>query len=292
VKTTGTVDVPGGSVWWERNGNGSGVALLALHGGPGAAHYYLQPFIDRMAEHRPVIVYDQLGCGESEKPDDPSRWTVDRAVEELDTVREALGLEHCHLFGQSWGGWLSIEYLSRGRDGIQGLILASTSSSTKQFMSDAARLIDELPEPHRTLLKELGARGAYEDPDYLAAVDVFYHRHLCRLPVWPEAMQKTADELDGNQSYLTLNGPTEFDVIGPLRDWDRTADLGRISSPTLVTCGRYDEITPACAQTIADGVPDSRMVVFEESAHCAHLEEPDRYATVVEAFLSEVDRAS
>ena len=292
MRTTGTVDVPGGSVWWERLGSGSGVPLLALHGGPGAAHYYLEPFVDRMAEHRPVIVYDQLGCGESEKPDDPSLWTVDRAVDELDAVREALGLEQCHLFGQSWGGWLSIEYLSRGREGIHGLILASTSSSTAQFMSEAARLIDELPEPHRTSLKELGARGAYDDPAYLAAVDLFYRRHLCRLPVWPEAMQKTADELDGNQSYLTLNGPTEFDVIGPLRDWDRTADLGRISSPTLVTCGRYDEITPACAQTIADGVPDSRMVVFEESAHCAHLEEPDRYAAIAEAFLNEVDRAS
>jgi proline-specific peptidase len=292
MNDTGMIDVPGGRVWYERLGSGGATPLLALHGGPGAAHYYLQPFIDRMAEHRPVIVYDQLGCGESEKPDDPSLWTVDRAVQELDVVRETLGLERCHLFGQSWGGWLSIEYLSRGRDGIAGLVLASTSASTAQFMAEAARLIDELPEPHRTALKELGARGAYDDPAYLAAVDVFYRRHLCRLPEWPEAMQRTADELDGNQVYLTMNGPTEFDVIGPLRTWDRTADLGRIASPTLVTCGRYDEITPACAQTIADGVPDSRLVVFEESAHCAHLEEPDRYAAVVEAFLSEVDRAT
>lgn len=292
MSTSDRIDVPGGRVWYERFGSGDATPLLALHGGPGAAHYYLQPFVDRVAQHRPVVVYDQLGCGESDKPDDPSLWTVDRAVEELDVVRNALGLEHCHLFGQSWGGWLAIEYLTRGREGIVGLVLASTSASTAQFMSEAARLIHELPEPHRTALQELGAREAYDDPAYLAAVDVFYHRHLCRLPEWPEAMQRTADELDGNQSYLTLNGPTEFDVIGPLRDWDRTSDLGRIASPTLVTCGRYDEITPACAATIAEGVPDSRMVVFEESAHCAHLEEPDRYAAAVEAFLAEVDRAS
>jgi proline-specific peptidase len=291
MSETGMIDVPGGRVWYQKLGQGSGTPLLALHGGPGAGHYYLRPFVARVAEHRPVIVFDQLGCGESEKPDDPSLWTVDRAVEELDVVRGTLGLDRCHLFGQSWGGWLAIEYLSRGRDGIVGLILASTSASTAQFMSEAARLIDELPEPHRTSLKELGAVGAYDDPAYVAAVDLFYQRHLCRMAEWPEDMQRTADELDGNQSYLTLNGPTEFDVIGPLRTWDRSADLGRIASPTLVTCGRYDEITPACAQTIADGVPDSRMVVFEESAHCAHLEEPDRYASVAEAFLTEVDRS-
>jgi proline-specific peptidase len=290
MRETGMIHVPGGRVWYERFGEGPATPLLALHGGPGAGHYYLDPFIERMAAHRPVVVFDQLGCGESEKPDDPSLWTLDRAVEELDVVRETLGLERCHLFGQSWGGWLSIEYLARGRAGIVGLILASTSSSTRQFMAEAAILIDALPEPHRSALQELGARGAYDDPAYLAAVDVFYRRHLCRLPVWPEPMLRTARELDGNQVYLTMNGPTEFDVIGPLRTWDRTSDLERIAAPTLVTCGRYDEITPACAETIAHGVPDSRMVVFEESAHCAHLEEPDLYARVAEEFLSQVDR--
>ena len=95
--------------------------------------------------------------------------------------------------------------------------------------------------------------------------------------------------MDGNQVYLTMNGPTEFDVVGSLRTWDRTADLGRIGAPTLVTCGRYDEITPACAETIAHGIPDTRLVVFERSAHGAHLEEGEAYADVVEGFLAEVD---
>ena len=290
MRAQGTIAVPGGRVWYERLGAGDRTPLLTLHGGPGAAHYYLQPFLDRMAAHRPVIVFDQLGCGESEKPDDPALWTLDRAVAELDAVRVALELERCHLFGQSWGGWLALEYLCRGRTGVDGLILASTSASIPQFVAEAGRLIDELPEPHRTALQELGAREAYDDPAYLDAVDVFYRRHLCRLEEWPEAMQRTADELDGNQSYLTLNGPTEFDVIGSLRTWDRTADLAHIAVRTLVTCGAYDEITPACSETIARGLPAARMVVFEESAHCAHLEEPDRYAAVVEAFLADVER--
>ena len=281
------VEVTGGSVWTARLGPSDGTPILLLHGGPGAASYYMIPLAERLAEHRPTIVYDQLGCGRSDQPDDTSLWTVDRSVEEVDQVRAALGLERCHLLGQSWGGWLSIEYMTRGATGIERLVLASTSASIPEFMAGARGLIEQLPEPHRSVLIELGDRGDYDHPDYLAAVDVFYHRHLCRMEPWPEALVQSGQQMDGNQVYLTMNGPTEFDVIGLLRDWDRTADLGRIRVPTLVTCGRYDEITPSCSETVTRGIPDARMHVFEESAHCAHLEEADDYARIVEAFLSE-----
>jgi proline-specific peptidase len=166
------------------------------------------------------------------------------------------------------------------------VILASTSASIKQFTGEARRLIEDLPEPHRTALIDGGKRGEYSTPAYQAGVMEFYRRHLCRLDPWPEAMKKTAEELDGNQVYLTMNGPTEFDVIGAaLRNWDRTADLGRIARPTLVTCGRYDEITPACSETLVAGIPDARMAVFEQSAHVAHLEETPAYTAEIVAFL-------
>jgi proline-specific peptidase len=283
--------VTGGSVWCRRQGSGDGTPILLLHGGPGAASYYMEPLAERLARHRPVIVYDQLGCGRSDMPDDPSLWTLDRSVEEVDQVRRALGLEHCHLLGQSWGGWLAIECMARGASGIRGLVLASTSASIPQFMAEARKLIEQLPEPARSTVIELGDRGAYDDPEYLAAVDVFYRRHLCRMDPWPEALVRSVESMDQNQVYLTMNGPTEFDVIGLLRTWDRTADLPRIATPTLVACGRYDELTPACSETIADGIPDSRMVVFESSAHIAHLEEGERFADVVEKFLRAVEGA-
>jgi proline-specific peptidase len=281
------VEVTGGSVWTARLGPDEGTPALLLHGGPGAASDYMHPLAERLADHRPVVVYDQLGCGRSDIPDDTSLWTVDRSVAEVDQVRAALGLERCHLLGQSWGGWLAIEYMARGTLGVERLVLASTSASIPEFMAGARGLIEALPEPHRTVLIELGAKGQYDHPDYQAAVDVFYHRHLCRADPWPDALMRSSAQMDGNQVYLTMNGPTEFDVIGRLREWDRTADLGRIDVPTLVTCGRYDEITPSCSETITHGIPGARMHVFERSAHCAHLEEPDDYARVVEAFLSE-----
>jgi proline-specific peptidase len=291
VPEEGRIEVTGGRVWYRRDGAGERTPLLILHGGPGAASYYVEPLAERLAAHRPTVVYDQLGCGRSDKPDDPSLWTLERSVAEVDQVRRALGLDRCHLLGQSWGGWLSIEYMCRGPQGIAGLVLASTSASLPQFVAEARRLIEELPEPARTTLKELGARGEYRRPEYGEAVLEFYRRHVCRLDPWPEAFQRTEDELADNQVYLTMNGPTEFDVIGNLRDWDRSGDLHLIAAPTLVTVGRYDEITPACSETLRDGIPGARMVVFERSAHCAHLEEPEHYAQVVEEFLTEVDAA-
>jgi proline-specific peptidase len=292
AESTGFVRVTGGNVWYRRLGGGGALPVLLLHGGPGAAHDYLEPLAERLAQHRAVVVYDQLGCGRSDAPDDPSLWTVDRSVEEVDQVRAALRLDRIHLLGQSWGGWLSVEYMARGSDGIASLVLASTSASIPQFMAEARKLIEALPEPHRSTLIELGGRGEYDDPAYGAAVDVFYQRHLCRMEPWPEALLRSTAQLDGNQVYLTLNGPTEFDVIGRLRDWDRIADLGRIRVPTLITCGRHDELTPACSQTLLDGLPEARLVIFEESAHVAHLEEADRYAEVVESFLEEVERGT
>jgi len=285
----GYVEVEGGRVWYRRLGEGDALPVLLLHGGPGAAHDYMLPLAERLSEHRPAIVYDQLGCGRADKPDDTSLWTVDRSVTEVDQVRAALGLEHCHLLGQSWGGWLAIDYMARGPVGVAGLVLASTSASIAQFVAGARRLIDALPEPHRTALQELGARGEYDHPDYRAAEQEFYRHHLCRMNPWPEALVRSSDQMEGNQVYLTMNGPTEFDVIGRLRTWDRTPDLGRIDVPTLITCGRYDEITPACSETIAEGIPDARVVVFEESAHVAHLEEAEAYAGTVEEFLESVE---
>ena len=285
---TGMIDVPGGRVWFRRLGAGGKLPLLVLHGGPGAASYYLEPFAERMSLSRPVVIWDQLGCGRSESPDDPSLWTLDRSCAELDEVRRQLGLERCHLLGQSWGGWLSIEYFARGTKGVEGLVLASTSASMPEFVAAAHRLIELMPEPWRGTLIRLGEQGAYDDPAYEEAVTEFYRRHLCRLDPWPRAVVDSVSQMD-NQIYLTLNGPTEFDVIGPLGAWERTADLGRIRIPTLVTVGRYDEITPSCAQTIVAGIEGARLEIFEESAHMAHEEEPERYAAVVSEFLDGVD---
>jgi proline iminopeptidase len=149
------------------------------------------------------------------------------------------------------------------------------------------RLKAELPPAVRETLLKYEATHDYHNPEYEEAAFEFYRRHLCRLAEWPDSVRRTVANLENNQVYETMNGPNEFVVIGNLKDWDRTARLGEISTPTLVTVGRYDELTPACAETIHRGVRNSRMVVFDESAHMAHVEEADKYLKVASDFLAQ-----
>lgn len=280
----GRVSVTGGEVWYRVTGQGDEVPLLALHGGPGAGHDYLEP-LDALADERPVVFYDQLGCGRSDRPADTSLWRIERFVHEVDEVRAALGLERIHLLGQSWGGWLAIEYMLSQPSGVVSLTLASTSASTAQFVREANRLIDELPPDMRDAIRGGDRTGVYDSSEYLRAMDEFYRRHVCRLDPWPDPILRTVANLDGNAVYLTMNGPNEFTVIGNLKDWDRTAQLGEIRVPTMITVGRYDEITPNCAETLHAGIAGSELHVFEQSGHCAHLEESERYLPLLRDFL-------
>ena len=156
---------------------------------------------------------------------------------------------------------------------------------TREFRR-ARLLIEALPEPHRTILIEGGERGAYDTPEYEAAMTEFYGRHLCRMDPWPARCRRASPTSTATRC-TPMNGPTEFDVIGTLVGWDRTADLGRIDvPPTLITVGRHDEIPPSCAETLRAGIPDAQVVVLEHSAHISHLEEPETYLRAMRAFLS------
>ncbi|MCB1431747.1 MAG: proline iminopeptidase-family hydrolase [Alphaproteobacteria bacterium] len=278
----------GHRIWYKIVGDGSGVPLLTLHGGPGAGHDYLEP-LEALGNGRPVIFYDQLGCGKSDKPDARPMWTIERFADEIDEVRAALGLERIHLLGQSWGGWLGIEYLLRQPAGIVSAVLASTSASIPQFTRECERLIGEMPEEMQRALREHGLTGNYADPGYQAAMMEFYKRHLCRLPEWPDCVMRTVANLDGNQVYDTINGPNEFTTIGNLRYWNRIPDLHQIRVPVLLTCGRYDELGEVCSRTILDRIADGRLEIFEHSAHVAHAEEPDAYNNTVAAFFRAVE---
>ena len=285
----GYVPVDGHRVWYRRIGEGPGTPLLTLHGGPGASHDYLEP-LAALGDDRPVVFFDQLGGGRSDRPGDPSLWRIDRFCDEVDQVRDALGLHRVHLFGQSWGGWLAVEYMLTRPLGIAGLVLASTSASIPQFVAEAERLKAALPPETYAIMRRHEADGSLDHPDYLAAVDLFYRRHLCRLDPWPDSLRRGGEELAVSQVYAVMNGPNEFTVTGNLKDWDRIDRLGEIDAPTLITVGRYDEVTPACARTLHDGIAGSRLVVFENSAHSAHLEEQEEYLRVLRGFLADLDR--
>jgi L-proline amide hydrolase len=277
---------------WYRSVGGPGapgtLPLLCLHGGPGGTHDYLEPLEALSAGGRRVIVYDQLGCGNSDQPHDPSLWTIDLFLDELVTLRRELGLERLHLLGQSWGGMLAMEYMLRQPAGVASLVLSNSLSSTAQWEAEANRLRAELPPEVQAALDRHEVAGTTGDAEYIEAMLVYYRRHFCRADPWPECVTRSLEKLMQNpEVYNTMWGPSEFHPTGTLKTWDITGRLGDIRVPTLILSGGYDESTPLINETLQRGIPGSRWVLFEQCAHNSHVEETARYLQVVEEFLAE-----
>jgi len=285
----GYVPFRGFKVWYRSFGadRPGKLPILCLHGGPGAPHDYLEPLAELARTGRRVFFYDQLGCGRSDQPSDPSLWRVPLFVEEVGVVRKALGLERVHILGQSWGGMLAMEYALTQPAGLASIMVANSPASMIQWVAEANRLRAELPADVQQTLLRHEAAGTTDSPAHRDAVMVFYRRHLCRLDPWPECLLRSFARLR-HEVYHTMNGPSEFYVIGNLKDWNIIPRLGEIRVPTLVLSGRYDEATPLVAETIQRGIPGSEWVLFDASAHSPHLEEPQRYLAVVERFLDKV----
>jgi len=270
---------------------------VVLHGGPGASHDYLTPLAD-LAERadgkgRAVVLYDQLGNGRSTHL--PERgadfWTVELFVRELANLLRHLGIEgRYHVLGQSWGGFLAQEHALTAPEGLRSLVLSNTAASFPDFVSEANGLRAQLPPDVEATLRRHEAAGTTDDPEYAAACEVFYARHVCRVQPMPDDVQRSFAEIDADPTvYHTMNGPSEFHVIGSIRDWTSADRLPRITVPTLVLSGRHDEATPALQQALVDGIPDTEQHVFEESSHMPFWEEREAYLATVAAWLARHD---
>jgi L-proline amide hydrolase len=266
--------------------------LVTLHGGPGATHDYLLALAD-LADGRPVVFYDQIGNGRSTHY--PERgadfWTVELFVRELHNLVDALGIAgRHHVLGSSWGGFLGQEYALTQPPGLRSLVLADTAASFPDFLAEANRLRRELPPEVEATLQRHEEAGTTDDPEYEEACMVFYRRHLCRLEEWPPELVESFEWIARDPTvYHTMNGPSEFHVIGSIKDWQVKDRLGEIAVPTLLTSGRYDEATPALQETLREGIPDCEWVLFEESSHTPFVEERERYMQVAGDWLARSD---
>ena len=286
----GSISVTGGEVWYQITGNGKGVPLLVLHGGPGCPHNYLEP-LRSLSDERQVIFYDQLGCGKSDRPDDPSLWQTERFVEELRQVREALGLQLVHLLGHSWGTILAAEYVLTQPAGLQSVIFASPALSMSRWINDGIEYRTKLPKNVQDTLKRHEANGTTASQEYQKATQIYDRYYVCRMYPMPEPLIRASRGM-GHTVYQTMWGPTECYVTGNLRNYDRTSHLHEITIPTLFTCGRFDEAPPKTTAWYQSLMPNAEMVVFEQSAHMAHLEESQKYIEVIKDFLHRVEAKS
>lgn len=284
----GYVEVTGGKVWYRIVGaDKPGTPLLTVHGGPGAPHDYLKP-LETFAADRPVIFYDQLGCGLSDRPSDTALWTVSRFVEELDQVRKALHLNEIHLMGTSWGAMLTSEYLLRkGTEGVASLILSGPYLSSPRWAADQQAWIDQLPQSVRDTIEKYEESGDYMASAYQEAVMIFYREHVCRMDPWPKVLDDAMSKM-GFGVYLYMWGPSEFTMTGTLATADITDQLHQIHIPVLLTCGEFDEATPATTEYYQTLFPNAVFHVFPGASHMHQLESEAEYLRVVGQFIEDI----
>lgn len=311
----GFVEVEGGKVWYQQVGQPKSgpvasanrgaqphnpvgapatarltraTPLILLHGGPGSSHFGMQALAAALQDERPVIHYDQLGCGKSDRPTDVALWTTERFVRELADLRAQLGLAEVHLLGQSWGTMLLADYLLTKPVGVKSATFSSPCLSAPRWVADANAYRKDLPPDVQKTLLECEATGSTDSKAYDEAAEVYMLRHVCRVDV-PPLLKSRGKATFGKQVYHTMWGPSEFYPNGNLKTYDRTDRLGEITVPALFTCGRYDEAAPGSTEYYHSLVPKSEFHIFEHSSHSALREEPEAYIGVIRDFLNRVD---
>ena len=291
-RAEGFIAFRGHKTWYRTVGDGEQpgkLPIVLLHGGPGATHDYLES-LEALAETgRRAVFYDQIGCGRSDRGDE-SLWKVETYVDEVGAVRRELGLDRIHLFGNSWGGMLAMAYALTQPAGLESLIVASSPSSIPQWIDETVRLRRALPLEVQAVLDEHEAAGTTDDPEYERACEIFYRRHVCRVAEWPDYVQRSFQFIrEHGDVYRYMNGPSEFHVVGTLKDWDITNRLSEIRVPTLVISGEFDEATPAINRTVSNGIPGAESMIYPGASHMAHVEDTAGYCRVLDDFMTRVE---
>jgi len=292
----GHIQTLGGNVFYkihQAQNNTSQPPLVIIHGGPGIPHQYLSN-LSALSQDRPVIFYDQLGCGKSAiKNHDKSLWcgnlALPRFVTELEDLinflSQKLSVQQFDLLGHSWGGSLAIEYALAHPEKIRKLILASPLISTPLWIENAKKLINTLPEEAQQAIQTHELAGTTDSPEYQAAKNLFDTQYLCRITPFPELLMSSCSQFNFDV-YQNMWGPSEFTVTGNLKNFDRWSDLSKINLPTLITCGRFDEASPELLTQAQKLIKNSELTIFENSAHMPHLEEPENYLKAIQDFLN------
>jgi proline iminopeptidase len=280
-------------VWTKRIGTNPRIKLLLLHGGPGATHEYFEA-LERFAgaEGIELIYYDQLGSAFSDQPTDDSLWTIERFVDEVEQVRQALGLtkQDFYLLGHSWGGILAAEYALAHQEQLKGLVISNMMMSIPDYNRYASEVLAKGMDPAVVKeIKDLERKGQYESPRYQELlVPNFYAKHVCRLPEWPDAVNRAFAKLN-RKMYVSMQGPSEFGASGRLEKWDRKADLGKISVPTLVIGAAHDTMDPEHMRWISTQVKNGSFLLCPNGSHMAMWDDQPIYVPGLLRFLKEVD---
>lgn len=264
--------------------------LVLLHGGPGSTHNYFE-VLDKVAETgRQVIMYDQIGCGNSFVEGHPELFNADTWVKELIELRKHLGLDEIHLLGQSWGGmqaiWYALEYKP---EGIKSYILSSTLSSAKLWEQEQKRRISYMSEEDQKALLGAEKTGDYSSKEYGDALGRFMEMYCAGAVTEndPECLRRP--KKSGSEAYVVGWGHNEFSPTGTLAGYEFTDRLYEITEPCLITSGAIDLSSPFISKTMHDRIPNSEWELFQYSRHMPFVEETDKYIEVLINWLDKND---
>ncbi len=287
VPGEGYIQVKGGKVWYRIVGSGDKPPLLLLHGGPGVPSYYLNPLAP-LGDERPVIFFDQLGCGRSDRITDTTLMTVDNYVEEVQTIVKELGLSDYYLLGQSWGTMLGVDYYLKYPEGIKGLILSSPSLNIERWLKDADTLISMLSDTLQKAIRVNEEYKTYDAPEYKLATQIYYELFLARKQPWSADIDSSFSQL-GKNVYEYMGGPSEFTMTGTLKDYDITNRLGEIKVPTLFITGEFDEAREVTVRYYQSLVPNSTFQLIDNAGHLTMQDNPVQNISVIRDFLNKIE---
>ena len=286
------IEIDGGyHVYTRKVGHGP-IKLLLLHGGPGCTHEYFECFGQHLSpDDYTFYYYDQLGSYFSDQPEDTSLWNVERFRGEVEQVRVALGLEGFYLFGNSWGGMLGMEYALQHQEHLKGLIVSNMTASIASYVEYLGELRDRMGPEKAATMKGYEAAGDYNNPEYQALLTELYNVHICRVVPWPEPVARMFGHM-ATPVYNTMQGDNEFVVTGNFADWNRWADLHRITVPTLLSVGRHDSMNPGDIEEMGRLMPNARVSICENGSHLSMWDDAQTYFTALKDFLRDVEDGS
>jgi proline iminopeptidase len=280
------------NVWTKRVGNNPRIRVLLLHGGPAAGHEYMEVFESFFPKAGiEFYEYDQLGSSYSDQPKDSSLWTIDRFVEEVEQVRKALGLDkdNFYLLGHSWGGILGMEYALKYQQHLKGLIISNMMASGPDYDKYSEVLAKDMDPKIVAEIREMERKNQVDNPRYEELLmPNFYAKHICRLADWPEPLLRSFKHLN-KEIYTMMQGPSEFGIAGRLDQWDRKADLPKITVPVLTIGGRYDTMDPEYMKWMSTQVRKGEYLYCPNGSHMSMYDDQQTYMKGVIDWIQKTD---
>lgn len=290
--TEGFVNVEGGRIWYKIVGEGKGTPLLRIHGGPGSRSCGSIPGYSLLGDERPVIFYDQLGSGKSDRPTDTTLWNLPRFVDEVDHLRKAIDLKELHIIGDSWGSAVLAEYmLTKKPKGVKSVTFSGPLLSTPIWIEDAKILLAKLPQSIQDTIQKYEQLEMYSSTEYIKATDYFYSKFLS-VKEWPSIPPPECNGVLGfnTDPYNYMWGPTEFTATGTLKNFDRSDRLHEIKQPVLFIAGQFDEARPETMYRFQKLLPNSKVIIIDNAGHNKAVDQPVLYTNALRDFLNGVDR--